>query len=58
MAFYSKSNSTIYLYESKLAKFSPKKFQLTMDKIKQDSIENELTKDIIGEYKSLFSFDN
>ena len=58
IAFYCGTNSTIYLYTSKLAKFSPKKIKLSIDKIKQDSMEDELSKDVIGEFKSLFSFDN
>ena len=58
IAFYCGTNSTIYLYTSKLAKFSPKKIKLSIDKIKQDSMEDELSKDAIGEFKSLFSFDN
>ena len=59
IAFYSGSNSTIYLSSSSnLAKFSPKKIKLSVDKIKQESIDEEVTKDMIGEYKSLFSFDN
>ena len=35
IAFYCGTNSTIYLYTSKLAKFSPKKIKLSIDKIKQ-----------------------
>ena len=59
IAFYSGSNSTIYLSSSSnLSKFSPKKIKLSVDKIKQESIDEEVTKDMIGEYKSLFSFDN
>ena len=56
IAFYCSKSSTIYIYSSELEK--TKKIKLSVNNIQQESMDNEITKEDIQEYQSLFAFDN